>query len=269
MSRLTQKIKSVIATQKIGRTWLDRLYIVFVLWWRPLRRRLGLPDVSCVFNVVINDYPLQVALDGSHEEFLIFDEIMVRQEYAVPSLKTETVRSIVDAGANIGLVSLYYSAMYPDAVIHAYEPNPLLFPRLKAHVAQCLRIVPHERALGGTSGNLTFYVNPEKSIASSLLERPNMTLVPYEVTVMTLDEAVTQAGLPPLDILQFDVEGAEYLMLERSHAASASRVLIGEIHEDLSGKPVEAFIKLFPHHEVTVMPGRKAGRYVITAIRRS
>ncbi|MFN3692511.1 MAG: FkbM family methyltransferase [Candidatus Paceibacteria bacterium] len=266
MNRLRQKIKSLTQAQKFGTTWLDRGYIVAMLLWRPLRRRFGIKDTPCVFHITINATPLSVTLNGSHDEFLIFDEIMIRQEYNVPALKSKEVRHIIDAGANIGLVSLFYSAMYKDAVIHAYEPNPELFPRLRAQVAQCPRIVPHELALGGHSGQVQFYVNPEKSIASSLTPRPDMPLVPYEVTVAALDEVVREAGMEQIDILQFDIEGAEYEMLAHSTAAAASRVLIGEIHEDLSGHKLEDFVKLLPHHDVTVAPGRKAGRYVILGI---
>jgi FkbM family methyltransferase len=158
--------------------------------------------------------------------------------------------------------------MYKDAVIHAYEPNPELFPRLQAQVAQCPRIVPHELALGGEGGKVQFYVNPEKSIASSLTRRPGMPLVPYEVTVAALDEVVKDAQMEQIDILQFDIEGAEYDMLAHSTAASKCRVLIGEIHEDLSGHKLEDFVNLLPDHVMTVTPGRKIGRYVVLGVRK-
>ncbi len=268
MNRLQQKIKSLVDAQKFGTTWFDRVHIVTALLWRPLRRRFGLKDTPCIFKITINATPLTVTLNGSHDEFLIFEEIMIRQEYKVVALEMKEVRHIIDAGANIGLVSLFYSAVYKDAVIHAYEPNPELFPRLRAQVAQCPRIVPHELALGGGGGKVQFYVNPEKSIASSLTRRPDMPLVPYEVTVAGLDEVVKDAQMEQIDILQFDIEGAEYDMLAHSTAASKSRVLIGEIHEDLSGHKLEDFVKLLPDHAMTVTPGRKTGRYVVLGVRK-
>ena len=266
MNRLRQKIKSLVDAQKFGTTVFDRILIVSVLLWRPLRRRFGIKDTQCVLHITINATPLTVTLNGSHDEFLIFEEIMIRQEYNVTALEGKSVRHIIDAGANIGLVSLFYSAMYKDAVIHAYEPNPELFPRLRAQVAQCPRIVPHELALGGEGGKVQFYVNPEKSIASSLMQRPDMPLVPYEVTVAALDDVVREAQMEQIDILQFDIEGAEYDMLAHSAAAAKSRVLIGEIHEDLSGHKIEDFVKLRPHHVMSVTPGRKAGRYVVLGV---
>jgi FkbM family methyltransferase len=264
MHRLRQKIKSVYGASIMGTNFHDRLTVAITLLWRPLRRRFGQADSPCAFRITINHTPLTVTLDGSHEEFLIFDEIMVRQEYAV-SAEVEGVKTIIDAGANIGLVSLYYSAMYPDATIYAFEPNPELFPRLLAQVAQCTRIVPSEVALGGATSTVTFYVNPKKSIASSLVMREDMDLVPYEVSVTTLDEAMHLAQVAQIDILQFDVEGAEYDMLAGSTLASESRVLIGEIHEDLSGHPLADFLALFPRHRTAVAPGHKAGRYVLRA----
>lgn len=269
MHRLRQKIKSLVAAQTFGTTIFDRLYMVTALVWRPLRRRFGIKDTPCVFHITINSTPLTVTLNGSHDEFLIFDEIMIRQEYQVAALAGTKVRHIIDAGANIGLVSLFYSAMYKDAVIHAYEPNPELFPRLRAQVAQCARIVPHELALGGEAGRVQFYVNPEKSIASSLTQRPDMPLVPYEVTVAALDDVVREAQMEQIDILQFDIEGAEYDMLKNSTTAANSRVVIGEIHEDLSGHTLNDFLDLFPQHQMTVTPGRKAGRYVLLGVHKN
>jgi FkbM family methyltransferase len=269
MSRFFDKISTTWSAATLGSHFLDKLYIAYVWLWYPLRRRLGLAPRGCRLHISLYGTVLTVSLDGSHEEFLIFHEILVREEYKVKGAIGDSVHSIFDIGANIGLVSLYYSTVYKDAKIHCFEPNPQLFPRLCAQVAQCPNVTPHQVALGGTTGPITFYVNEGKSIASSTVKRPDMEMKPFTVDCLTFDDVCRRIEVPAVDIVQFDIEGAEYDMIRSSMMVPKAQHLIGEVHEDLMGHTVTELQSLLPHHHVLCTPGRKVGRYMLSATRQS
>ncbi len=250
----------------IGASLSDSVYIGVALLTRPLLRRIGVRDYPCTFRIKINQQIFAVTLSGSHEEFLIFYEILVAEEYKIDA-PIGTVKTIIDAGANIGLVSIYYAAMFPEATVYAFEPNPQIFPRLIAHTANCHRIKVFPLALGGESNTVTFYVNEHKSIASSLIKRDDMELVPYQVEVTTIDDAMTKMNITAIDILQFDVEGAEYDMFKSSRLAQNAKYLIGEVHEDLMNVAVAQVVAIFSQHKTDLQPGRKSGRYTMRSVR--
>lgn len=56
-------------------------------------------------------------------------------------------RVIVDAGANIGLTSVFYSNKYPRAKIFAIEPEPSNFELLKKNTASYTNVVRIQAAL--------------------------------------------------------------------------------------------------------------------------
>ena len=61
---------------------------------------------------------------------------------------------IVDAGANIGLASLYFRDQYPDALIVAVEPEPGNFAMLRRLLADDPLAVPMQAALADFDGTV-------------------------------------------------------------------------------------------------------------------
>lgn len=72
-------------------------------------------------------YPIHLRLKTS--DMLTFVHVFLRGEYDVEIAKTPTI--IVDAGANIGLMSIFYANKYPDAKIISLEPDRSNFTLLK------------------------------------------------------------------------------------------------------------------------------------------
>lgn len=66
---------------------------------------------------------------------------------------------IIDAGANIGMASLYYADLFPQAAIIALEPEPNNFKELKRHTATEHMILPVEMAIGADPGKVVIVDN--------------------------------------------------------------------------------------------------------------
>lgn len=154
--------------------------------------------------------PVVVRLGTSDLETL--SRILVRQEYDVGS--PTTPQTIVDAGANIGLASIWYASRYPDAKIVALEPEEGNFEILERNVSAYRNIVPLRRALWCQSGTIAL-VDPGKSDYSYRV-RDVSPAAPQRETVpaTTLSELMDEMGIEKVDLLKVDVEGAEKEIFE-------------------------------------------------------
>jgi FkbM family methyltransferase len=67
---------------------------------------------------------------------------------------------ILDVGANVGQSCRPYAKFFPDAVIHAFEPNPGGFEKLKDKTQNYDTIIPWRVALTNKDGPLRMTDNP-------------------------------------------------------------------------------------------------------------
>ncbi|KAK6066801.1 amino acid adenylation domain-containing protein [Seiridium cupressi] len=171
---------------------------------------------------------------NEEEARFVHKEIFVDKCYDISYLPENPV--IVDAGANIGLFSLYVKKVFPSAKILAFEPAPethnFLLKNLKLH--NVLGVEPLQIALGSQSRRqmLTFYpttptistlVRDEqekflKSVGHTLGEATanKMSVGAREVpvSVKRLSEVLEEhSEVTRVDLLKIDIEGAEVELL--------------------------------------------------------
>jgi FkbM family methyltransferase len=143
----------------------------------------------------------------------LVEEIFKRRIYYV-DLDTSTPL-IIDAGAHIGLPTLYFHSLYPKAKFILFEPNPdnvvLLRKNLEANDISNVEIV--EKALIGNKVRNTLHVHDRWSLLSSLHEggwtgEESMRSIEVETTPLApyLEEHVS--------LLKMDIEGMETEVLE-------------------------------------------------------
>lgn len=128
----------------------------------------------------------------------------------------------IDAGANIGLYTLAMSSLAPDGRVHAFEPSPTAFGHLQENL-QVNRVTNAEAspfALGSGTGTVQFHDFSFFSAGSfaadeaSLLTSESYGSSVSETPVTTIDSVVAERGLPRVDFLKIDVEGAELSVLD-------------------------------------------------------
>ena len=163
-------------------------------------------------------------------DVFILGEILHEKQYAVQSqLPARPV--IVDAGANIGISAMWFLGCYPDATLHAFEPESGNYRLLAENFGrvECVRLF--QATLGGHVGEVTLHLGRspgEHSLISS------ETGEDERVRVMTLASHMDAENLGRIDLLKLDVEGSELDVLvglgERIRDVS---VIVGEVHEKL------------------------------------
>ncbi len=145
------------------------------------------------------------------------------------------VRTILDVGANLGFFSLAARQNYPQATIHAYEPNPRILPLLQSNTAD-LKIQIYPEALGGTNGYVTVvdagasnvaYTRPSESSGGAIRQ------IPLETAIERLGGSV--------DLLKLDCEGAEWELLKSNSVWKSIRDIRMEYHLS-DGQSVEGAI---------------------------
>lgn len=250
----------------LGHGIVSTCKIVWVLLWFPVRRRLGFQDKEVIFSINKNGRMAVVHLNGAHDEFLILEEILSSEEYAVPVVHPQV---IFDVGGNIGLSALYYALSYPHAKVYSFEPSPATYQRLVQNVTQCQNIIPYRIAMTKNDGPITFYDYPQKSISSSLTKR-GAGGVETTVAGLSLASAIKKCAVDRIDILKFDIEGAEYNLFQDFDSFEKVGYITGEVHEDLMGVPAETlFTLLRKYFELQITPGGKAGRYIVKGYNKS
>ncbi len=127
---------------------------------------------------------------------------------------------IIDAGAHIGISTLYFAKIFPTAQILAIEPNPITRDLLEKNVwnnrlEDRVTILPF--ALSNQTGTTPLYHLPDKQWQLNANLTPqawngDKLTETHEVETITLSSLITQ----PVDLIKLDIEGAELLILKES-----------------------------------------------------
>ena len=162
-------------------------------------------------------------LVGEWSDLQVAREVFFDDQYHLPT--NTTARVIVDAGANIGLSVLLFAHRFPDAAIHAVEPDRTSLRKLLRNVGHLPNVTVHPVAVGATDGWAGFR-EASAGWASSLSDDGEGHVVP----VINLARFVREVADGRADILKLDVEGAEWAILRRTRLADCARIVLGELH---------------------------------------
>jgi FkbM family methyltransferase len=145
---------------------------------------------------------------------------------------------IVDAGAHIGLASLFFAKNYPQAKILALEPQATNFKLLKANIWHNKledRIEARQLALAAKTGPITLHVDTVWDWFSTASLHQGAWTGNQETKAITV-EAISLTDLlnqldRPIDLLKLDIEGAEQSILEAAGASLQQiRSMVIEFH---------------------------------------
>lgn len=120
------------------------------------------------------------------------------------------IRTVVDAGANIGCFSLLARRLYPEAKILALEIDSDNYSVLRGNVAGLGNADALHRALWTRSGKIAF-VRGEGAQSHSVSETAGSG---ETVDAIDLKDLMSGYGLETIDLLKMDIEGAEGELLQ-------------------------------------------------------
>ncbi len=159
-------------------------------------------------------------------------------ERAVRALQPGDVA--IDCGANLGVYSIIMART--GATVHAFEPDPQTFERLRANVREYPNVICHQCAVGDRSGDVEFYraadynSDPEHfSLSSSVFADKVNISTAHAISVPQIDLiAFVEGTTANVKLTKIDVEGAEVplieAMIERGKLSLFGEIFV-ETHE--------------------------------------
>ena len=210
--------------------YLFRLLGLFFL----IKNRIYRSSDILILKVEKIVFPLYLRISSSDVQ--TFKQVFVNHEYDFQVKKQP--ESIVDAGANIGLASVYFANKYPETKIVAIEPEEGNFEILVKNVAGYKNVTPIRAALWHKNemisvvdpGNGSWGFITEKVDSQNHMERSQVPLVQG----VTLEKIIDDYDIHHIDILKVDIEGSEReVFTDTSAWIKKVDSIIIELHENI------------------------------------
>ena len=166
---------------------------------------------------------LQLCAPDEPSLALDFINLALDDEYGLRHLPRKP-RRVVDVGANIGLFSLLTKLFFPEAIVHAYEPNPRAAVFAVKNL-QTAGVTLFNEALGSEFGSALIQDNSDSLLATTKFDGQINSGIP----VIPLSEAVRRIG-GEIDLLKLDCEGAEWSIFKDVAAFQHFRLVRMEYH---------------------------------------
>jgi FkbM family methyltransferase len=191
-----------------SRKYSDLLLNGFDVYQQKTLDDAGLKD-SIIDSLQFRVGPTFKVRDGAGAAH-VFSEIFIRDQY--PARMLSGARTIVDVGANIGLLSYYARRQAPQARIIAIEADPDTFAILNSNLTD-QRVECFHQAVSSTPGTLDFYSSSTSGWSSLYPVMGAADGRKVSVRSEPLSTTLRACNIGFIDFLKVDVEGAEYDIL--------------------------------------------------------
>ena len=172
-------------------------------------------------------HPVHLRLKTSDEA--TYSQILLGSQYAYdPPFSPKT---IIDAGANVGMTSIYFANKYPEAKIIAIEAEASNFDVLLRNIQPYPAIIPLHAALWNRDGRIDVG-EPDPATGAS----GNWAFVAREgpganVRSITMSTLLKEMQIHAVDVVKMDIEGAEKEVFENGEWLKDVRCLMIELHD--------------------------------------
>jgi FkbM family methyltransferase len=162
----------------------------------------------------------------------VFRQVFMDYEYSFPVDATQ-IKTIVDAGANIGLASIYFSAVFPQAKIIAIEPDGKNFELAQRNCKEFTQVKILRAALWGEEKNLRATPATQGGEWAVTVSETGSN---FDVKGITVNSLFSEYHLDTLDLLKIDIEGAEAEVFNSSAEVwlRRTKIIVIELHDYLN-----------------------------------
>ena len=143
-----------------------------------------------------------IVLRKEQSDPFIFEQIFCEQQYTFGHPAKQDVKWIIDAGANIGLAAVYFSAEYPNARIISIEPDKENFALLQKNTSNYKNVTCINAALWYKEEKLDISNKEEKS-AGYMME-PKLSNDVDLIKGITVEQLMKQFSITEISMLKIE-----------------------------------------------------------------
>ena len=181
-------------------------------------------NLQRIGNLLFNNlHPIYLRLYGLYKLIIDYQDRSLIKKYVTPGA------IVVDIGANIGIYTKFLSKVAGNkGKVHAFEPSPDNFLRLKAYTQKLSNVVIHQKAIGKTTGQLKLYVSYDLNVDHRTYPTDDVRKI-KTVDCIRLDDYFDAQRR--VDFIKMDIQGFEYqafLGMERIIAENRDILILFE-----------------------------------------
>ena len=200
---------------------------------------------SQLLKISVKSLKHKIFIRNQPADFAVFTQVFIHKEYDVPL--PHRVKTIIDAGANIGLAALYFKSRYSQAAIICIEPEKENFEMLLKNTEPYKNITCLNAGVWNKNGFLKVVDKGYGSLGFQVTECANGE---KGIPAITIKSVMQDWGKQQVDIVKLDIEGSEeeVILDDESNWVAHVQTIFVEIHDNLKpGLTKKIQCKLQPH----------------------
>lgn len=169
------------------------------------------------------------SLRNNPYDYATFEEVLLREDYNLEL--GFTPKTIIDAGANIGLTSIYLASKYPTAKIVSLEPEHGNFQVLVQNAAKYENI---KTVKAGVWNKITFLAIKDNGGGNNAFTVEEVSEeTESTIQALSIADIMQQNDWQQIDFLKIDIEGSEKIVFESDIESwlPFTKTLVIELHE--------------------------------------
>ena len=179
-----------------------------------------------IIKINISKIKSPIMVRTNISDFLIFEQVFLSEEFNTP-INIEP-RLIIDGGAYVGFVSIYFANKFPNAEIIAIEPEESNFRMLKYNTSYYPNIKPIKAGLW----HKNVYIKIKDLEAVKCMFQIEDATREHALKSVTIGELLQNSKHQNIDILKLDVEGSEKEIFSDNYEwLNKVNVLMVELHD--------------------------------------
>ncbi len=162
-------------------------------------------------------------------DYYTFDQVFIKDQYKINL--TFIPKTIIDAGANIGLSAVYFAHRFPQAMIVAVEPDRKNFEMLKKNTQNFTQI--QSLCKGIWSRDTSLKIINAHSVQNAFMVAETTVDDKHAIPAVSIQSIIAQNEWQTIDILKIDIEGSEKEMFEKNYEQwlPKTKVIFIELHD--------------------------------------
>jgi FkbM family methyltransferase len=216
-----------------GTVW-DLYWDAHHRWWTRDERGGTMDPTGPPMELPVPQYPRRsVMVRPGTTDVLVYYDCLIDRQYTRALSRRQAVRTIVDAGANVGMATVAFLIACPNARLLAIEPDSSNAMMLRENVRAFGDVVEVlEGAIVATHTPIALAARDRGTWAAHVEDAPVGLL-----RTITPNECVLRFA-PELDVFKIDIEGAEIALFNAADLTWLSRTRLLLVEPENAGSAV-------------------------------